>query len=89
MNSINDDVTVDGWLALCVAIVRGVPQQEAFRMLYNPFSRRKWTEDDFREIEYLKRNGATWNDIGEMLGVTGSNALKQYRHWKEKQKKSG
>ena len=87
MRSINDDGTVDGWLALCIAILRGVPQQEAFRLLYNPFGNRKWTEDDFKEMEYLKKQGKSWRYIGEMIGADSSLAFRQYYHWKEKQKK--
>ena len=87
MRSIKDDITVDGWLALCIAIIRCVPQQEAFRMLYNPCIRRKWTDDDFREMEYMRKKGASWKTVGEMFGVNKSNAFRQYHRWKEKQKK--
>ena len=86
MRSIKDDLTVDGWLALCIAILCGVPQQEAFRKLYNPFSSRKWTEDDFLEIDYMKSNGASWREVGEALHTNKGNVLRQYRRWKEGQK---
>ena len=87
MRSINDDITVDGWLALCVAIIRGVPQQEAFRLLEHPTKHRKWCEEDFLEMEYLKKKGKSWRCIGEIMGVDQSNAFRQYHHWKEKKKK--
>lgn len=87
MRSIKDDITVDGWLALCIAIIRCVPQQEAFRMLYNPEVRRKWTEDDFIEMDYLRSKGISWKDIGELLGVDSSNAFRQYHRLKGKLKK--
>ena len=87
MRSINDDITVDGWLALCIAILRGVPQREAFRMLEHPTIKRKWCEEDYLEIEYLKRKGASWKAIGEIFDVNASNAFRQYHRWKEKQKK--
>lgn len=86
MNSVNDDITVDGWLALCIAIMRGVPQQEAFRMLDNPSTRRQWTDDEFKEIDSLRKQGETWEYIGWVYGVNKSNACKQYRYWKEKQR---
>lgn len=82
MKSVNDDITVDGWLALCIAILCGCPQQEAFRKLYNPFSNRKWTEDDFLEMEYLKSIGLSWKNISEMMHTNPSNAFREYRHWK-------
>ena len=87
MRSVNDDVTVDGWLALCVAILKGVPQQEAFRLLDKPFGNRRWQEEDFREIEHLKKQGKSWKYIGEMIGSDGGTAFRQYHHWKDRQKK--
>lgn len=87
MNNINDDITVDGWLALCIAILCGCPQQEAFRRLNNPFSRRKWSEDDFLEIEYLRNSGVIWDDICEMMNINKNTALKQWQRWKNGQVK--
>lgn len=87
MRNINDDITVDGWLALCVAIIRGVPQQEAFRLLEHPTTNRKWCEEDFLEMEYLKKKGKSWRCIGEMIGADSTFVYKQYHRWKEKQKK--
>lgn len=87
MTSVNDDITVDGWLALCIAILRGVPQQEAFKMLENPTKRRSWTDDDFMQIEAMREEGESWSYIGKIMGVNKSNAFRQYYYWKEKQKK--
>lgn len=80
--NVKDDITADGWLALCIAILRGVPQQEAFRILDDPSANRKWTEDDFLEIEYLKSIGMSWKDIGDMMKTYPSNVYREYRHWK-------
>ena len=82
MNNINDDITVDGWLALCIAILCGCPQQEAFRKLDDPFSHRKWSEDDYLEIEYMKSTGASWREIGEMMNTDKGNACRLYHRWK-------
>lgn len=82
MNTINDDVTVDGWLALCIAILCGCPQQEAFRKLDNPFGCRKWAEDDYLEMEYLRSTGLSWKAIGEIMRTNPSNVFRQYMRWK-------
>ena len=82
MKSVNDDITADGWLALCIAILCGCPQQEAFRKLDEPFGYRKWTEDDFLEMEYLKNKGASWREIGEIMNTNKGNACRLYNRWK-------
>lgn len=89
MKNINDDITTDGWLALCIAILCGCPQQEAFRRLDNPFTRRQWTEDDYLEMEYLKNSGASWREIGEIMHINKSNALRQWQRWKTIKKNNG
>ena len=88
MKSISDDITIDGWMALCIAILRCVPQHEAFRLLYNPAIKRKWSEDDYLEIEELRKSGESWRNIGEMFGINKSNVFRQYQRWNEKKKKS-
>ena len=89
MRSITDDITVDGWLALCIAVIRGVPQQTAFRMLEEPLEVRRWIEEDYLEIEDLRKSGASWKTIGEMFDSSASNVFRQYHRWKDKQKKKG
>lgn len=87
MKNVNDDITADGWLALCIAILCGCPQQEAFRRLEQPFSNRRWTEEDFMEIEYFKSQGMNWTQIAEMMKAEKTNVFNQYHRWKRKQKK--
>lgn len=81
----NDELTQEGWMALMVAILRGVPQQEAFRLLRSATSRRKWSDEDFAEIEHYLSSGATWTQISKIFGVKTSNVFKLYQIWKTKQ----
>lgn len=87
MKNVNDDITTDGWLALCIAILCGVPQQEAFRRLDNPFGKRHWTEEDYAEIEHFLKQGASWSYIADMLKAEKTTVFRQYHRWKAKKKK--
>ena len=89
MNGLIDDITADGWMALAICILRGVPPDEGFRLLYNPARRNvKWNEEMFKEIELMRQNGMKWADIGAMYQVDGTTVCKSYYRFKGKKKKN-
>ena len=88
MNGLIDDITADGWMALCISILRGLPPDEAFRLLYNPARRNvKWNEEMFEEIELMRQKGMKWADIGAMYQVDGTTVCKSYYRFKGKKKR--
>lgn len=71
----------DGWAALCIAIVRGVGCDKAFRLLEHPEKRhRQWDEEDIEEILFLREEGYTWAEIGGMFNTTEQAVYKVIRY---------
>ena len=88
MNGLIDDITADGWMALAICILRGVPPDEGFRLLDNPARRNvKWNEEMFKEIELMRQKGMKWTDIGGMYQVDGTTVCRSYYRFKGKKKR--
>lgn len=87
MNGLIDDITADGWMALAICILRGVPPDEGFKLLYNPARKNiKWNEEMFEEIELMRRKGMKWTDIGGMYQVDGTGICRAYHRYKGRPK---
>lgn len=77
MNASNKN-NFENYAALLVSIIRRVSPEEAF-MLLNPDTtkrKRKWTKEDFMEVQKRKTAGETWSEIAITYGKT-ANALRQ------------
>lgn len=86
MNGLIDDPTADGWMALCVSILRGVPHDEAFRMLDDPTRRNlRWTPELLAEVEEMRGDGMTWDDIAAMYHVHKAGICRAYHRYKGRQ----
>ncbi|MGN0695051.1 MAG: hypothetical protein ACI4LK_09125 [Lentihominibacter sp.] len=78
MNGIITDPTYEGWIALCISILRCAPQEVAFEMIDNPKTQRRWTQEDVLEIRELRALGYTWEKIGNMFGLSTSGVRTRY-----------
>ena len=75
----------DGWLALCISILKGVSPEVAFKMLDgNKVANRKWTDDDIRDIEELRNKGLSWQKVSEYYGCTTEQIKRIYSYRKGK-----
>lgn len=89
MNGLIDDITAEGWLALCISIMRGVPSDEAFRLLESPTRRNlKWTKEMLAEIDEMREQGMTWNEIAEQYHVNRAAISRSYYRYKGRGKRS-
>lgn len=83
MNGLIDDPTYEGWMALCISILRGVPHDEAFRMLDDPTRRNlKWTPELLVEVEEMRKAGMTWDGISEIYHVHKAGICRAYHRYK-------
>ena len=83
MNGLIDDPTADGWMALAISILRGVPHDEAFRMLDDPTRRNlRWTPELLAEVEEMRKEGVTWDDIAAMYHVHKAGICRAYHRHK-------
>lgn len=71
----------EGYMALCVSILKGVPPEKAFALLAGKCTEetahrayRRWgrTEKDMMCI--MHRKGMAWTDIGKKFGISGDHA---------------
>lgn len=73
----------EGYMALCVSILKGVPPEKAFALLAGKPGRKEgcgrkprkqWgrTEKDLMRI--MRRKGETWGNIGRKFGISGEHA---------------
>ena len=86
MNGLIDDITADGWMALCICILRGVPHDEAFRMLDDPTRRNlRWTPEILAEVEEMREDGMTCDDIAAMYHVHKAGICRAYHRYKGRQ----
>lgn len=83
MNGLIDDPTADGWMALAISILRGVPHDEAFRMLDDPTRRNlRWTPEFLAEVEEMREAGMTWDEISEVYHVHKAGICRAYHRYK-------
>lgn len=86
MNGLIDDPTADGWMALCISVLRGVPPDEAFKMLEDPRRKKiKWTPEMFGEVEEMREQGMTWGEIAELYNVHKTSICRLYNRYKGKE----
>lgn len=89
MNGLIDDPTADGWMALAISILRGVPHDEAFRMLDDPTRRNlRWTPELLAEVEEMREEGMTWDDIAEVYQVHKAGICRAYHRYKGRRKET-
>lgn len=79
----------EGYLALCVSILRKVPPEKAFRLLGNDRhcknkelkQRKRWEIAEIIQMDIMRKSGDGWNDIGKSFGISGKHArsLVSYR----------
>lgn len=78
----------EGYLALCVSILRKVPPEKAFRLLGNgkPYEEpkkesRRWGETEIKLMQLMRDRGLEWSEIGKKFGISGvhANSLVTYR----------
>ena len=89
MNRWLNDKTDEGWLALCICILANVTTEQAFRLMENPTTRRqnrRWTQEDFEEIEILRSEGFKWKDIAEMYNMSLRGVSEMYNRVKRRSK---
>ena len=79
-----EDVTYEGWIALALCILKGVPHDEAYELLDNPRKKRTWTDDMIEDLGALRAEGYDWKAIGEMYNVDKSTVCKVYNSWRRK-----
>lgn len=85
MNGLIDDITADGWMALCISILRGLPPDEAFRLLDDPTRRNlQWTPELLAEVEEMRKSGMSWNDIAKVYQVHKASVCKSYLRYRGK-----
>ena len=89
MNGLIDDITADGWMALCISILRGLPPDEAFRLLDDPTRRNlQWTPELLAEVEEMRKSGMSRNDIAKVYQVHKASVCKSYLRHKSKESRS-
>ena len=89
MNGLIDDITADGWMALCISILRGVPPDEAFRLLDDPTRRNlQWTPELLAEVEEMRKSGMSWSDIAKVYQVHKASICKSYLRHKSKESRA-
>lgn len=79
----------EGYAALYLSIVKAVSPDMAFDMLYEPRQRRKWTDDEIKEIQEYREEGYTWKTLGAIFDTSPGNLhrmVKYYSTRKEKKK---
>ena len=85
MNGLIDDITADGWMALCISILRGLPPDEAFRLLDDPTRRNlQWTPELLAEVEEMRKSGMSWNDIAKVYQVHKASVCRTYYRYNGK-----
>lgn len=87
MNGLNDDITAEGWLALCICILKGVTQQEAFTILEEPMRYKRLTDKDMQQVEAMRNQGERWIDIAAVYGLERTAMQHRYHNWKSRNKR--
>ena len=82
-NKMND--IHEGWLALCVCIIKQVDPGTAFKMLEGQrLQPREWCKNDIKNIDDLRKAGWSWEQIGKEYGLPRSTVIRTYNRVKEK-----
>lgn len=85
VNSMNDEY--EGWIALCVSILRGVPQKEAFKIIENPARYKRLTDKEMMQVDAMRKQGMRWIDIADSFGLERSAMCHRYHNWKQRKKR--
>jgi hypothetical protein len=75
----------EGWMALCISILRGCNPDTAFKALEKGVIR--YNADDIKEMYHLKHSqNFTYKQIGEIFGMHKGavyKTMKRHREWVE------
>lgn len=85
--------TLENYIALLIAIVKNVSQEESFKALDKAVAPRerkmlRLTDADFEDIKKLRAKKVGWKEIGEIYGSTPNN-MKQRTFIYQKRKENG
>ena len=73
----------EGYMALCVSILAGVPPEKAFRLLAGKEGggqgtgrkpRRRWGGTEKQLMRLMHEKGAKWDGVGRKFGIPGCHA---------------
>lgn len=72
---------MEGYMALCVSILRGVSPEKAFALLEGRTGHRekkkhkkKWSKTEIIIMKLVHDRGGSWDDAGKQFGISGSHA---------------
>lgn len=85
--------TLENYIALLIAIVKNVSQEESFKALDKAVAPRerkmlRLTDADFEDIKKLRAKKVGWKEIGEIYGSTPNN-MRQRCFLHQKRKENG
>lgn len=85
--------TLENYIALLIAIVKNVSQEESFKALDKAVAPRerkmlRLTDADFENIKKLRAKKVGWKEIGEIYGSTPNN-MRQRTFIYQKRKENG
>ena len=73
----------DNWMILTVAILRGVPMEQAANLYYLGRKEvRAASKNEFEEMSRMKEEGYTWGEVGDAFGLSSSGAFSRVKRHK-------
>ena len=74
----------DNWMILTVAILRGVPMEQAANLYYlGRKELRAASKNQFDGMRRMKEGGYTWKEVGEAYGLSAEAAYRRVKRHKE------